>query len=127
MLYIEVLDKYSVRFGNGVGGGTHSKVYPKTLQARCDERDNIWNPLKELIQIGERFFLTDFNHLFCERSRNTEEHHQHFHRGCIDVQLRDRGENSENISQSNARNPLFFRFFGLLAIEQFWRDSPHEE
>lgn len=36
MLYIENIDGYSVRFGNGYGGGDASKVYPKTLQARSD-------------------------------------------------------------------------------------------
>ena len=36
MLYIENIDGYSVRFGNGYGGGEFSKVYPKTLQARSD-------------------------------------------------------------------------------------------
>jgi hypothetical protein len=42
MLHIENIDAYSIRFGSHYGGGTHSKVLPKTLEARRDEIDRIW-------------------------------------------------------------------------------------
>ena len=42
MLHIENIDLYSVRFGNGYGGGTYPVVYAKTLEARKDEEDRIW-------------------------------------------------------------------------------------
>ena len=42
MLHIENIDAYSIRFGSHYGGGTHSKILPKTLQARRDEIDRVW-------------------------------------------------------------------------------------
>jgi len=42
MLYIDNIDDNSIRFGNAVGGGAYSKVYPKSLQARKDEINRIW-------------------------------------------------------------------------------------
>lgn len=42
MLYIDNIDDNSIRFGNAVGGGTHTQVFPKTLQARKDDIDRIW-------------------------------------------------------------------------------------
>lgn len=42
MLHIENIDLYSIRFGSGYGGGDHSKVYPKSLEARKDEKERIW-------------------------------------------------------------------------------------
>jgi len=42
MLHIENIDAYSIRFGDGYGGGANNNVYPKTLEARKDEIDRIW-------------------------------------------------------------------------------------
>ena len=42
MLHIENIDEYSVRFGDGYGGGTYTKVFHKNLEARKDEEDLIW-------------------------------------------------------------------------------------
>lgn len=36
MLHIENIDLYSVRFGNGYGGGYASRTLPKNLEARTD-------------------------------------------------------------------------------------------
>lgn len=40
MLYIEELDDYSVRFSDGSGQNT--KIFPKTLAAKKDEKDRVW-------------------------------------------------------------------------------------
>ncbi len=49
MLHIENIDAYSVRFGDAYGGGTYTKVLPKTLEASKDEinRINIYHTDKE--------------------------------------------------------------------------------
>lgn len=42
MLHIENIDAYSIRIGDGYGGGTYFKVLPKSLEARKAADGRVW-------------------------------------------------------------------------------------